>query len=100
MRATESITFKNFSTTQGPFTLLGGRYLVTMLGTSGSLSFEYLGPDGSTWIVPNSLAGAATTNSSLGTPGSYVVPVSAGQYRFAGTSPVGAYAQVTRIPQD
>lgn len=103
MRAQESKLFNGianagFSTTQGPFRLEGGRYVVLMVGTSGTLSLEILGPDGSTFIIVTDNEGNAVTNASLGTASLNQVDLPPGQYQFAGSSPVAAYAQVVRCP--
>jgi hypothetical protein len=41
------------ATTQGPFSLLGGKYGVTVSGTfgGGSVALQTLGPDGSTYVT-------------------------------------------------
>jgi hypothetical protein len=96
--ATEAQSFTGISSSPtATFGLKGGQYQVTMLGTSGSLSLQGLGPDGSTFITMNDVNGHAVTNSSLGTASTTVVELPAGQYQFAGTSPVGATAGVARI---
>lgn len=102
MSATDAFLFNGasnagFSSTQGPFTLKGGRYIVCMVGTSGTLSLKTLGPDGSTYIVCKDIAGNAVTNGSLATASFNTVDLPAGQYEFAGTSPVAAYASVARV---
>ncbi len=98
MRATEAKLFSNFSTTQGPFKLEGGRYVVCMVGTSGTLSLKTLGPDGTTYIICTDIAGNAVTNAALATASFNTVDLPPGQYEFAGSSPVGAYANVVRCP--
>ena len=100
MRAPESHAFSDFSTTQGPFQLYGGRYVVTMVGTSGTLSLKVLGPDNSTFIITKDIAGNAVTNGSLGTASFNTVDLPPGQYEFAGSSPVAAYASIARCPGD
>lgn len=87
-----------FSATQGPFVLNGGRYVVTMVGTSGTLSLKTLGPDGSTFIICKDIAGNAVTNGSLATASFNTVDLPPGQYEFAGSSPVAAFANVVRCP--
>lgn len=101
MRAQEAKLFSNFSSSpQGPFRLEGGRYVVCMVGTSGTLSLEILGPDGSTYIICKDIAGVAVTNAALGTASFNTVDLPPGQYEFIGASPVGAYAEVVRCPGD
>lgn len=49
----ENFAFKNVSTTQGPFTLRGGNYGVTVHATfgGGSVTLQRLSPDGSTYVT-------------------------------------------------
>ena len=101
MRAQEGVIFKNFSSSpQGPFKLLGGRYVVTMVGTSGTLSLEVLGPDGSTYIICKDIANNAVTNGSLATATFNTVDLPPCQCEFIGSTPVGAFASIVRVPQD
>ena len=101
MRAPESHVFSNFSSSPtATFPLYGGRYVVTMVGTSGTLSLKVLGPDNSTFIITKDIAGNAVTNGSLGTATFNTVDLPPGQYQFAGSSPVAAYASVARCPGD
>lgn len=100
MRASDGFTFLNFTTTQGPFVLEGGRYVVLMVGTSGTLSLKMLGPDGTTFIICKDIAGSAVTNGALATASFNTVDLPPGQFEFAGTSPVGAYANIYRCPGD
>lgn len=87
------------ATSSAPFTLKGGKYAVSELATfamSDTLSLEYLGPDGSTYVsVGSALVFAAT--------GGYVViDLPPGQYKWVlGSTHVTAiYAAVVRIPND
>lgn len=103
MRATHGKLFNGTGTgfTGSPtatFKLEGGRYVVCMVGTSGTLSLEMLGPDGTTFIICKDIAGNAITNGSLATASFNTVDLPPGQYVFAGTSPVAAFAQITRCP--
>lgn len=49
----EVIVFKNVSATQGPFTLRGGNYGITVHATfgGGSVTLQRLAPDGSTFVT-------------------------------------------------
>ena len=102
MSATDGVIFSGvalagFSTTQGPFNLKGGRYVVCMVGTSGTLSLKTLGPDNSTFIICKDIAGNAVTNGSLATASFNTVDLPAGQYQFSGSSPVAAFASAARV---
>lgn len=101
MRAQESRQFLNFSSSpQGPFFLTGGRYLVVMKGTSGTCSLEILGPDDSTYVIMKDTLGNAVTNASLGTLSIQTVDCPPGEYELIGSSPVGAYVTITRVPSE
>jgi hypothetical protein len=100
MRAQESFLFSNFTTTQGPFTLRGGRYVVTMKGTSGTLSLQVLAADGTTFVIAKDIAGNAVTNASLATATFFTVDLPPISAEFAGSSPVGAYASIVRVPEE
>ena len=101
MRAQQSVNFVNVTATiVGTFRLEGGRYQVTMVGTSGTLSLEILGPDDSTYVIMKDTLGNAVTNSSLGTVSIQTVDCPPGEYKFTGSSPVGAYASIVRVPSE
>jgi hypothetical protein len=105
MRAQEAVLFNGTGsgftgTPTASFKLLGGRYVVCMVGTSGTLSLKILGPDGSTYIICKDIAGNAVTNGSLATASFNTVDLPPGQYEFDGTSPVAAYAEIVRCPGD
>ena len=93
MRAPEAVQFSNIAATTGPFVLEGGRYQVVVTATwsAGSVTFEQLGPDGSTYL--NVDASYAANGG-----GTYDLPP--GQFRFAVTTATAVYAFVTRIPGD
>lgn len=94
--AYESHAFSNFSTTQTFTVNNGGRFMVNMMGTSGTLSLKRIGPDGSTAIICKDVTGTAITNGSLGTASTALADLAPGQYNFSGSTPVGAYAEVIR----
>jgi hypothetical protein len=71
------ISFTGASTTQGPFTLLGGLYGVGVSATfgGGSVTLQTLMPDGSTYVTclaPFTAAGTALVNLP---PGTYQVAI-------------------------
>ncbi len=71
----ESIQFSNISATTGAFTLMGGRYGITAMGTAfGTLTLQALAFDGTTYVT------AATA---IAANGCALVDLPAGQYRWA-----------------
>jgi len=85
----ESQLFSNISATTDNFPLLGGVYQVAVIGTSfGTVTFEQLGPDGSTYL---NVDAAYSANGG----GTYFIPP--GLYRFAISSTTAVYAEVKRI---
>ena len=96
MRAPESKIYKNFSTTQGPFVLLGGYYKCYIISgsTSGSnhVDLTRAGADGSTTFVD--FAGSTSASSSSGYV--YLPP---GQYSWTVSGTLaGIYAEIIRVP--
>ncbi len=88
----DSKTFSNISASTGAFRLAGGKYLLTCSATfnSGSVTFEALAADGSTWLTVGTAFSAA---------GTQVVDVGPGQYQFAIASATAVYASVSAAGQ-
>jgi hypothetical protein len=86
----EQFIYKNVSATQGPFTLRGGQYGVTVLATwgGGSVTLQRLGDDGSTYVT------VLTAFSANGYATAY--PPS-GTYQFAIATATGVYVNITSI---
>lgn len=91
MQHDASPVFTNISATTAAFALIGGLYAVDIVATwsAGSVTFQKLAPDGSTWIAVN----AFTANDSE------TYYLSAGSYRFSVVTATAVYAIATRIPQ-
>jgi hypothetical protein len=87
----DGVTITNASTTQGPFTLLGGRYALTAHGTwsSGSATLQLLAPDGVTYV----------NVASFTSDGSATVSLPAGKYQVAVSGASGVYVSITKILQ-
>jgi len=106
MRGTDAFKYADFSATQGPFTVYGGRYAFAASGTwnSGSLALQMLGPDGSTYIdiVSAYDVSAAEQNEPINTlksNGMLQIDLCPGTYQLTvGGSPSALYASVVRIP--
>lgn len=85
-----------FTASQAVFTLRGGKYAISAVGTSSgnTIGLGYLGPDSATFLP----VGSATT---FAADAVAVVDLAPGQYKFvvAGTITAG-FAQVVRIPND
>lgn len=84
----EVFTFKNVSSTQGPFVLRGGNYSMTGHATwgAGSATLERLAADGATYVSTGlSLAADGMVNGNL--PG--------GTYEIVIASATGVYIDVT-----
>jgi hypothetical protein len=77
------------SATQGPFSLLGGKYGVSCVvtGTAGTVALQILGPDGATFVtVANFTANGVTP-----------VDLPASKYQVAITTATGVNASVIPI---
>jgi len=84
-------TFNLGAANSVPFNLNGGIYGVTVVAaTYGSVNFDILGPDGTTYV--SALNAAFTAN------GAAVVWLPAGIYKFVVSGASGAVAQVKVIP--
>jgi hypothetical protein len=77
------------SATQGPFSLLGGKYGVSCVvtGTAGTITLQILGPDGSTFV----------TAASFTASGFATVDLPAGKYQVAIATATGVYVSVIPI---
>ena len=93
--AVDAKSFSNISASTAAFYLKGGKYAVEALATfgGGSVKFQSLGPDGSTWISVSS----TTDFTAAGDPA--VVDISPGQYRFTIATATAVYASVAGIPE-
>jgi hypothetical protein len=91
LRALDGNTLSNASSNSATFQLLGGLYGITATATwsSGSVTLEMLGPDGSTFVT------AATAFSANGYETAYLPP---GTYKWVIATATAVYARVTRIP--
>lgn len=93
MRAQEAFQSSNITATTSAFLLSGGQYRFSVVATfnAGSVGFEQLGPDGSTWLA---VIAALTAN------GGSTFQLAPGQYRFSVSLATGVFVQVVRIPGD
>jgi hypothetical protein len=91
--ATESKAFSNIAANTAAFTLKGGKYAVAVVATfgGGSVKFQTLGPDGTTWL---SVASATD----LTAAGDATVDLSPGQYRFTIATATAVFASVSSVP--
>jgi hypothetical protein len=82
-------TVKNASATQGPFALLGGKYVFTASAIfgGGTVALSILGPDGATYITVKSFSAAGTQTLDL-PPGEYQVTIATATAVYAGVIPV------------
>lgn len=110
MRAPESVLFSNISATTAAFLLIGGKYMVSVVGTSfGTVKLQRVGPDGSTMIdikqpfdKPDGTGGTEEdlVISVFAANGSKVFDLGPGNYEFVIASTTGVYAEIVRIPND
>jgi|SRR5271156_2290790 len=86
----ELFAYKNVSATQGPFTLRGGQYAVTVLATwgGGSVTLQRLGDDGSTYI---------TCLTAFSANGYATVNLPSGTYQLAVATATAVYVDVTSV---
>jgi hypothetical protein len=91
--ATESKTFSNIGATTAAFALRGGKYAVTAVATfgGGSVKFQILGADGSTFISVSSATDFTAA-------GEATIDIPPGQYRFTVTTATAVFASVARVP--
>lgn len=87
---------KNAAATGAGFAWPGGRGVFSAAGTIGgaTISLQFLGPDGSTWID----AGAGTTLLAAGA-GVFELPPCQIRAAVTGGAPAALYAQAARVPQ-
>ena len=83
----ENFAFKNVSTTQGPFTLRGGNYGMTVHATfgGGSVTLQRLSPDGSTFV---------TVLTAFSADGYASANLPSGTYQIAITTATAVYVDV------
>jgi hypothetical protein len=91
--STEAATFSNIAATTPGFQLRGGKYAISALGTfgGGSVKFQVLGPDGSSFISPS--AGTDFTAA-----GEAVLDLPPCQARFTIATATAVYASACRVP--
>jgi hypothetical protein len=91
--ATEATTFSNIAATTAAFLLRGGRYAIAVLATfgGGSVKFQTLGPDGSTFISVSSATDFTAA-------GEAAVDIPPGQYRFTIATATAVFASAARVP--
>lgn len=101
----ENLKFANISATTNPFVIKGGGYLISISATfgGGSVKFQILGPDGSTYLdikMPFDNAGTEQDDavSTWSANGAKLLPLCPGQYRLTITTATAVYANVTRVP--
>ena len=85
------------TTSAAPFRLLSGRYMFAASGSFNSefVSLSRLGPDGSTYIICETISGAAATISAAG---SLLVDVPEGQFEFVASGTLTSVnAAVSRL---
>jgi hypothetical protein len=96
-RSNDSNLYSSASATTSPvFMLKGGKYAVSCTaGTwgSGSVTLEYLGPDGATYL-------AVSTGATFAANGYTVVDLPPGDYKWVVASATTIAAQAVRIPND
>jgi hypothetical protein len=91
--AVDAVEFANIAATTAAFKLKGGYYMVAVIGTGfGTVDFQVLGPDQSTWLA-TPIASHFAAN---GTVANYFPP---GQYRFAIATTTAVYASVAGVPE-
>lgn len=105
---TDGYQARNISANTAAFVLAGGRYGVSVIGTSfGTVKLQMLALDGSTWIdlkAPYEKAdGTGGTEDDLvigtfGANGYKVFDLAPGKYRLTISSTTGVYAAITRVP--
>jgi hypothetical protein len=88
----DGISFEGQSSDIGPFTLLGGRYLLAANATwgGGSLTLKILMPDSSTYVAVTSGALTADGTLELGLP--------SGTYELAIATATAVQGSLSRIP--
>ncbi len=91
MRAHDAQTFADIDADTINFYLIGGRYGITATATwgGGSVTFEVLAADGTTWLT------AATA---LTADGTALVDLPPGQYRFAVATATAVYLNISAVP--
>ncbi|HLG45275.1 MAG TPA: hypothetical protein VKY24_03450 [Reyranella sp.] len=101
--STDAVRFSGITSGPSPaFELKGGKYSVTMLGTSGKLALQLVGLGGSN-VTQNDEWGNPVESTDLSTPYQTVVDLAAGTYQFTDYDnthePVGGVAGLARIPR-
>lgn len=93
MRGNEGFNFTSSGNADsGTFILRGGKYLVSVIGTSfGTADLKILGPDGSTFLP---VITQITANKAV------VADLPPGQYKFVNGTITAIAESVTRIPND
>ena len=90
----DAYAWSNISVTPANFELKGGRYMVTAVATwsSGTVTLNKLGPDGSTLI-------AVSPSAAMSVNGGFVADLSPGQYQLTIATATAVYAEISRIPE-
>lgn len=97
--ASETVKNASFTTTTAAFSLLGGVYCWSVIGTfnATTVTLDALGPDGSTWQNVKNQAGTAASLTASGRIDSLWLPP--GSYRFSvSATATGLAAAVTSVP--
>jgi hypothetical protein len=86
------IKYSNVASTQGPFTLRGGCYGMTVIGTGfGTVTLNKLAADGSTYV---------STGISFAANGYQSGNLPSGTYQIAIATTTAVYAEITSIVED
>jgi hypothetical protein len=86
----EYFAFKNIAATPASFTLRGGSYGISVIGTfsGGSVTLQRLSPDGATYV---------TVVTAFAAPGYSSVNLPAGTYQLAIATATAVYADIVGI---
>jgi len=88
----EGKSFSNIAATTAAFSLTGGKYGASVVGTGfGTVKLQTLLADGSTWQ-------SVSSGTDFAANGYNTVDLPPGQYRFTIATATAVYAAVTRVP--
>lgn len=85
--------YENISATTAPFTLFGGKYIMTCIGTGfGTVDLQLLANDGSTYF--------SVLSAAFGANGLKTLDLPPGTYKVVITTTTAVYVKISHVPYE
>ena len=100
MNVTQAVKFANISATTAGFTVLGGKYQLSVVATfgGGNVGVDVLAGDGTTWVPCVMLTSDGASVENIQANGTAILDLPPGQYRISVSTATAVYATLARVP--